>query len=182
MGQEQSSGQKSNRTPGMSPIGDIVVVKRGKNKSKDQQINRDPDLLKLEKIPTFYPLMKSSLNIPSVADFDLMNQLDVRPARIMCSRYETHLRLCAEAVAFDQDAITHRVKELDSHSASILRNVGQRYKKLQDQMNMIGTVKEIKRNMDRVEMMLQQIVPLMDKLNDMLPEEERMEPFLKSDE
>lgn len=178
MGQDQSGGQKSNRSADASPAGEIVVVKSGKYKTKDQQINKDPDLLKLEKIPKFHPLMKSSLNIQSMTDFDSMNKIDVRPAQQICARYQTHLKLCAEAVTFDQDAITQRIKELDIHSASVLRHVSQRYKKLQCEMNVIETVNEIKKNINRVEMTLQQIMPLMDELNKKLSEDHRMEPFL----
>ena len=46
-------------------------------------------------------------------------------------------------------------------------------------MQFISTVEDVKLNIDRVEMTLQQVIPLMEKLNEMLPEEDRMEPFLK---
>ena len=178
MGQDQSIIQKASGGSETTPIGAIVVVKSGKHKTKDQQINKDYDQLKLEQIPNFYPLMKSTLNIQSMTDFDVINKIDVRPARMLCARYENHLKLCAEAVAFDQDSITQRVKELDSHSSSVLKDVTQRYKKLQYEMNVIETVNQIKRNIDKVETTLQQIIPLMDKLNSMLPVEQRMEAFL----
>ena len=61
MGQDQSIKQKASGSAETTPIGAIVVVKSGK--TKDQQINKDQDLLKLEQIPNFYPLMKSTLNI-----------------------------------------------------------------------------------------------------------------------
>ena len=179
MGQEQSSGQNRGKASDITQAGSIVVVKSGKNTSKDEQIIKDSDIVKLNNITTFSPLIKGSLNINSTSDFDVTNQLDSRPVRAFCLRYEKHLKLCAEAVAFDQDAITHRVKELDSHSASVLRAVGERHKKLQSQMHFIATVEDVKRNIDRVEMTLQQTIPLMEKLNELLPEEERMEPFLK---
>ena len=108
MGQEQSSNQSSKKSSERSPVGKIVVVKSVKNHSKEQQIDKDPDIVKLNNIPSFSPLMKGSLrnNGNPANDFDITNRLDPRPARALCERYETHLRLCAEAVAFDQDAIT----------------------------------------------------------------------------
>jgi hypothetical protein len=179
MGQEQSSGHSRNKASDISPVGDIVVVKSGKTTTKDQQIVRDPDIVKLNNITTFSPLMKAPLNSNSATDFEITNRLYSRPARAMCARYETHLKLCAEAVAFDQDAITRRLKEIDNYSASVLRGVSERHKKLQGQMHFISTVEDVKRNIDRIEMTLQQIIPLMEKLNEMLPEQDRMEPFLK---
>jgi hypothetical protein len=178
MGQEQSSGQSRGKTTEISPVGDIVVVKSGKSTTKDEQIIKDSDLVKLNKITTFYPLMKGPLNGNAAAD-EIPNRLDSRPARAMCARYEMHLRKCAEAVAFDQNAITHRVKELDNHSAVVLRGVSERHKKLQGQMNLISTIEDVKRNIDRVEITLQEIIPLLEALNEMLPEQERMKPFLK---
>ena len=62
MGQDQSIKQKASGGAETTPIGAIVVVKSGKHKTKDQQINKDYDQLKLEQIPNFYPLMKSTLN------------------------------------------------------------------------------------------------------------------------
>ena len=179
MGQEQSNSQNRGKAPGASPVGDIVVVKSRKNASKDEQIVKDGDIVKLQNIATFNPLMKSTLSGNSVTDFDVINRLDSRPAKALCATYERHLKLCADAVAFDQDAISHRVKELDCHSMSVLRKVSERHKKLQSQMYFISTIQDVKRNIDRVEMTLQDIIPLMEKLNEMLPEEERMEPFLK---
>lgn len=180
MGQEQSSGQNRTKSSEVSPVGDIVVVKSGKSTSKDQKIVRDPDIVKLNNITTFHPLMKGSLNGSVGNDFEVANRLDPRPARTMCARYELHLKLCAEAVAFDQDAITRRLKELDNYSASVLRDITERHKKLQSQMQFISTVEDVKRNIDRVEHTLQQIIPLMEQLNEMLPEQDRMEPFLKN--
>ena len=180
MGQEQSNvNQSRGKTSEISPIGDIVVVKSGKTTTKDQQITKDPDIVKLNNITTFSPLMKGLQNGNVPTDIEVTNRLDSRPARAMCARYEMHLRACAEAVAFDQDAITRRLKELDNHSASVLRGVTERHKKVQGQMQLISTVEDVKRNIDRVEMALQQVIPLMEKLNEMLPEQDRMEPFLK---
>ena len=178
MGQEQSSGQSREKISEISPVGDIVVVKSGKNTTKGEQIIKDPDLVKLNNIATFYPLMKGPLN-GNVATDEITNRLDSRPARALCARYEIHLRMCAEAVAFDQNAITRRLKELDNHSAMVLRGISERHKKLQGQMNLISTVEDVKRNIDRVEMTLQEIIPLMETLNEMLPKQDRMEPFLK---
>lgn len=175
MGQEQSSSQNKD----ISPVGNIVVVKSGNNTSKDQQIVNDPDILKLHNIATFSPLIKASVNGGGIHGVEITNQLDSRPAQTMCARYETHMRLCAEAVAFDQDAITCRLRELDNYSGLVLRGVSERHKMLQGQLNFISTVQDVKRNIDRIEMTLQQIIPLMEKLNEMLPEGERMAPFLK---
>ena len=179
MGQEQSSGQSREKISEISPVGDIVVVKSGKSTTKGEQIIKDPDLVKLNNITTFYPLMKVPLN-GNVATDEITNRLDSRPVRSVCARYEMHLRMCAEAVVFDQNAITRQLKELDNHSAMVLRGISERHKKLQGQMNLISTVEDVKRSIDRVEMTLQKIIPLMESLNEMLPEQDRMEPFLKN--
>lgn len=175
MGQEHSSERNKSKLANVKPVGEIVVVKSGKNTNKNELINNDVDIVKLNNINTFSPLMNNSL----ANEFEITNKLDSRVARSLCLRYEDHLRACANAVAFDQEAILLRVKEIENHSGNILRNVIERHKRIQNEMHLISTVEDVKQSIDKVENSLQHIIPLMDKINLLLPEEERLEPFLK---
>ena len=74
----------------------------------------DPELTRLGTIPAFYPIMRGSLNIPTSArDSDLLDKLDHRNLLMLCLRYQEHLKQLAEAVAFDQNALCIRIKEVD---------------------------------------------------------------------
>jgi hypothetical protein len=90
------------------PTHDIVVVKEG-------QIDfdkTDPELQKLEDIAVFLPVMRGSLNIPNLRDGDTLDRLDPKQVLMMCVRYQEHLKQCAEAIAFDQNALCVRIKEV----------------------------------------------------------------------
>ena len=88
---------------------DIVVVTGGQAAEKDP----DPELTKLNTIPIFYPIMKGSLNIPtSSRDLDLLDKMDHQQLLQLCVRYQEHLRQLADAVAFDQNALCVRIKEV----------------------------------------------------------------------
>lgn len=86
---------------------DIVVVAEGST-----QEHVDPELQKLENIPVFVPLMRTSLNIPALLEPEVLERLDTRQLVLLCHRYQEHLRQCAEAVAFDQNALCVRIKEV----------------------------------------------------------------------
>lgn len=94
---------------GTSPKHDIVVVADGSNLVKDP----DPELTKLNTIPSFLPIMRGSLNVAtSMRDPDILDKLDHRTLLLMCLRYQDHLKQLAEAVAFDQNALCIRIKEV----------------------------------------------------------------------
>ena len=76
----------------------------------------DPELTRLGTIPVFYPIMRGSLNVPTSArDSDLLDKLDHRNLLLLCLRYQEHLKQLAEAVAFDQNALCIRIKEVYIH-------------------------------------------------------------------
>ena len=88
---------------------DIVVVKDGTQYIKDP----DPELTKLNTIPVFYPIMRGSLNVPiSSRDSDLLDKMNHEKLLDLCLRYQEHLKRLSEAVAFDQNALCVRIKEV----------------------------------------------------------------------
>ena len=91
------------------PKHDIVVVKDGTQYVKDP----DPELTKLNTIPVFYPIMRGSLNVPiSARDGDMLDKMDHQKLLDLCLRYQDHLKQLSEAVAFDQNALCVRIKEV----------------------------------------------------------------------
>lgn len=90
---------------------DIVVVADGNVIEKDP----DPELTKLNTIPVFYPIMRGSLNIPtSSRDLDLLDKMGHEQLLYLCVRYQEHLKQLAESVAFDQNALCVRIKEVQA--------------------------------------------------------------------
>ena len=72
----------------------------------------DSDIQRLSSVPTFAPLLRGTLSLSDDAVPSRPTQLDARHVLGLCSRYQDHLHQCAEAVAFDQNALCVRIKEV----------------------------------------------------------------------
>ncbi|CAE1263964.1 BORCS5 [Acanthosepion pharaonis] len=92
-----------------TPKHDIVVVTECGPMQKDP----DPELTKLNAIPVFHPVIKRSVN-GNRGEMEFIEKLDHRQVLLLCIRYQEHLKQLSEAVAFDQNALCIRVKEIDS--------------------------------------------------------------------
>ena len=74
----------------------------------------DPELTRLGTIPVFYPIMRGSLNLPAGSrDPDILEKIDPKSLLMLCLRYQEHLKQLSESVAFDQNALCIRIKEVN---------------------------------------------------------------------
>ncbi|XP_059145870.1 BLOC-1-related complex subunit 5-like [Physella acuta] len=157
-----------------TPKHEIVVVADGLIPVKDP----DPELTKLNTIPVFFPILKGSLNIPvGSKEVDVLDKLDHKQLLLLCLRYQDHLRQLAEAVAFDQNALCIRIKEMD-HTIHVLMNtLTDRQKKYSKYVEQFGRVTETLTTLKKIQKSMEDIVPKMDMLNRLLPTSEQLEPF-----
>ncbi|XP_041452921.1 BLOC-1-related complex subunit 5-like [Lytechinus variegatus] len=177
--QQQGRSSPTKGSPQRSPkVGStdhkIVTVSSG-NQGADQSLSFE--IQKMRDIPTFLPILKGTHNIPQVEDPQQMEKMDHRQLLLLCLRYQHHLRQCSEAVTFDQNALTGRIKEVDAIIHSIMQSMAERQKRFAKHAEQIQKINDMSSTLKRVQMNVDQLIPLMDRLNSVLPDTERLEPF-----
>eukprot|EP00057_Strongylocentrotus_purpuratus_P032793 XP_788867.1 PREDICTED: loss of heterozygosity 12 chromosomal region 1 protein homolog [Strongylocentrotus purpuratus] len=177
--QQQGRSTPTKGSPQRSPkVGSadhkIVTVSAG-TQGADQSLSFE--IQKMRDIPTFMPILKGTHSVPQVEDPNQMEKMDHRQLLLLCLRYQHHLRQCSEAVTFDQNALTGRIKEVDAIIHSIMQSMAERQKRFAKHAEQIQKINEMSGTLKRVQMSVDQLIPLMDRLNSVLPDAERLEPF-----
>ena len=76
----------------------------------------DPEIERLDRIPVLQPIIRNILDNPRLGggsvDVETLEKLDPQCLLQLCLRYQEHLKSCAEAVAFDQNALCVHIKEV----------------------------------------------------------------------
>ncbi|GIX78757.1 BLOC-1-related complex subunit 5 [Caerostris darwini] len=138
----------------------------------------DTELVRLQKIPTFHPIMRAALNIQTIHDPEVLDKLDYQCILRLCQRYQDHLKMCAEIVSTEQNVLTQRIREIDFAITTLTNMLTERQKKFVKYAEQLGKVQEISNNLQRCQTGLKDIIKNMETLNNMLPPEERLEPFV----
>ncbi|KAL3206743.1 hypothetical protein MRX96_039950 [Rhipicephalus microplus] len=142
-----------------NPIGghSIVVVKEG---SVDAQtVENDEDLIKLQSIPQFWPILKGSLHSPIICDSDVGRE--------------------ARTIALtEQNALAARIREIDYVVSQLSTMMTERQKKFGKYVEQLLKVHELSNLLQTTESALAKTIEQLDQLNRLLPPDEQLEPFV----
>lgn len=153
----------------------IVVVKEAR---AEPGIETDEDVLRLQQIPMFLPIMKGTQGLTVVRDPEVLEGLDFRPWLRLASRYQAHLAACAQPVSAEQATLTQRCKETDTELTRLITIMTEKQRQNAKTAERLSRVHEISHQLTRCHSMLNQAIESMDVLNNMLPIEDRLEPFV----
>ncbi|CAL1674188.1 unnamed protein product [Lasius platythorax] len=154
-------------------IHNIVVVKPAQ---ADPTADKDPDLVKLQSIPMFLPIMRGTLNLPpGVRDPEVLERLDPVGLFNLCARYQHHLNTNAQTIAAEQVALCTNVEVEFAKALNLAVDRQKKFAKFAEQLN---KVHELSRQLTRCHSLLNQTLESFETLNNLLPIEDRLEPFV----
>ncbi|XP_017888128.1 BLOC-1-related complex subunit 5 [Ceratina calcarata] len=154
-------------------VHDIVVVKPA---TADPTTDKDPDLVKLQSIPMFLPIMRGTLNLPpGVRDPEVLERLNPIGLFNLCARYQHHLNTNAQMIASEQATLCVNIEPEVTRMLNLATERQRKFAKFAEQLN---KVQELSKQLTKCHSLLNQTLESLETLNDLLPIEERLEPFV----
>uniref|UniRef100_A0A915IE12 BLOC-1-related complex subunit 5 n=1 Tax=Romanomermis culicivorax TaxID=13658 RepID=A0A915IE12_ROMCU len=188
MGQEHSSNKDSHSSlvalaRGIGPranrtvnTGQVVIVNTGLDEKNCMQ--DDEDFKRLQNIPIFYPILRNSLNIPGVKDeVDINTKFDHRAIYAFFSKFQEQLSQSTEFICSEQLNIVSKIRETDHTVSTLLNCLVERQKLTARLLADLNKTREINNQLIKITACLQEIVPMAQALNELLPETERLPPL-----
>ncbi|XP_015590662.1 BLOC-1-related complex subunit 5 [Cephus cinctus] len=179
LGGQEISRRKSSlvaighRKPLSDKAHSIVVVKPA---ISDPTADKDPDLVKLQSIPMFLPIMRGTLNLPpGIRDPEVLERLDPIGLFNLCARYQHHLNTNAQMITGEQSALCTNI---DAEIIKILNLAVERQKRFSKFAEQLNKVHELSRQLTKCHVQLNQTLESIETLNNLLPVEDRLEPFV----
>lgn len=158
----------------------LVVV----NKDTVKPSHDDTELQRLAKIPTFLPVMRASLSVNKSSavvakDPDILEKLDPRGLMAITQRYQTHLKHCAGVVSTEQAELCKKIRDIDDDVIKVTNHLSDKQKVFSHQAeDMKKSVKEMSKALTKCHLLLNENLEQLEIINNMLPKDDRLEPFV----
>ncbi|XP_040580601.1 BLOC-1-related complex subunit 5 [Lepeophtheirus salmonis] len=143
------------------------------NNSRDEYDQEDEEIRRLENVSSFLPIMRGSSRDP-----DILERLDVRGFNALVQRYSNHLRYTSKIIKDTQSEINKSIKETEALSASVLDQMNKNSSSYSKYAEKLAKASDMSRALNKCHSSLNENIERMEVLNNMLPMEERLEPFV----
>lgn len=164
----------ANRGSSVKKSKGIVVVRDGSIKQEDPQ--DDLDYKRLAEIPRFMPILRSGANGRQTS-VDSHQRMSHRPIWKLAAQMQEHLQQCAQNVSNEQLRLNQGVKAIDVATASLSSKLIERRKRYDRFKTSLSQVKEMQNEIMRIQLLLEEIVPCVETLNELLSPVEKLRPL-----
>ena len=124
------------------------------------------------------PIIRGSLKIPWTKDQEISQKLDPVPLVRVGLLYEERVRKQGEFVATEQQLLAKRMHDLDNDVATVLTSVTNRQKKFTKYLEKLNKVNELSHSLSKCHCILNEALEAIELLNNLLPPDIRLEPFV----
>lgn len=157
----------------VSTAHNIIVVKPA-----SKEPDRDPDIVRIQNIPMFLPVMRGTLSGSSSRDPEILERLQPIHFHNICNRMLMHYNICASKVAAEQQLIGNKIKEVDHRIAKLFAAYVEKQKAYAVYAEQFSKIRSISQHLTRCNNLLNQNIESLEALNNMLDVEDRLEPFV----
>lgn len=158
-----------------SSLNTLVTVN---NLKINNEIKYDEDLIRLQEIPVFLPILEGNLQSSKDRNNDILSRLDPGPLNGLLQSYQDHMRTIAARTAAEQGYINKKIREIETDVVAVTSNLQDRQKKYEKHCEKMPVVRDISRSLAKCHMLLNENIDMMNALNSSLPQDLRLEPFV----
>lgn len=126
---------------------------------------------------------------------DIYSKIDSKPFIRFAHRFQTHLAICCQVVSSEQSTVFSNIVQVStqffvnppSHSplkfqtdqamAAVTSKLTQNSRQFERLCDELRKVKELQERLEMVDLLLQEMVPALETLNELLPEKDRLPPL-----
>ncbi|CAJ0581387.1 unnamed protein product, partial [Mesorhabditis spiculigera] len=161
---------------GVKKPGGIVKVSDGQIKQIDPR--EDADYKRLMDIPRFLPILRTAVPAGRQAvPNENLDRLSHRPIWRLSVRLQSHLHTQAQTICLQQAKITQGIKTADVASATIAAKLVERKKKYDRLRASLAQVTQLRDEVVRIQILLEEIVPCVETVNELLTPANRLPPL-----
>ncbi|CAJ0607789.1 unnamed protein product [Cylicocyclus nassatus] len=163
------SGRPSKKSKG------IVVVSGGN--AKVEKLEDDEVYKRFQEIPRFLPIYRHAVGKKDLSPNEYQQRVNSRPLFKMALRLQQHLKICSKAVSTDQSQIISAIKAVEGSAAVVTTALIERKKAADGLVDELQSINKLRDDILHIRIMLEELVPMAETLNELLVPEDRLPPL-----